>query len=58
MTWTGLCPQCGHDRAAHSGMTGASRAEPDAETVLRCSHCSCTVTADGRPWPAAVEESP
>lgn len=59
VTWTGICPVCGHDRGDHTAATAEVRAEPDARTILRCSQCSCAVTADGRPWPtAAVEEPP
>lgn len=51
MTWTGLCGQCGHDRAEHHPTTAGTRAEPDAERILRCHVCSCVVTDDGDPWP-------
>jgi rubrerythrin len=51
MTWTGLCPQCGHDRGEHSPMAGSPRSEPDAEQLLRCRVCSCVMTGTGEPWP-------
>lgn len=56
MTWTGLCPDCGHDRADHKEASALVAISRDAETILRCSRCSCRVTDDGRPWPAASEE--
>lgn len=51
MTWTGFCPQCGHDRGDHTPATASPRAEPDAELMLRCNVCSCVVTDTGQPWP-------
>ena len=56
MTWTGMCPQCAHDRGDHRVTEASPRAEPSAEAVLRCTACTCVVTDDGRPWPAAAAE--
>lgn len=51
MAWTGMCPECGHDRGTHVPMDASPRAEPDAELLLRCEACSCVITAEGEPWP-------
>lgn len=51
MDWTGMCPQCGHDRGEHVPTSASPRAEPDAEVLLRCEACSCLVTEQGEPWP-------
>lgn len=56
MTWTGLCPQCGHDRGDHQGTAASPQADPAATLVLRCTECTCAVTDEGRPWPGAAEE--